>query len=61
LKFSIQTPKQTVETIAFDFGQYIDDLREHKKIDMVFHLDRSFWKNSETIKLQVIDIDFPNK
>lgn len=60
LRFSIQTPSKTVETIAFDFGEYIDDLRDHQKIDMVFHLDRSFWKNSESIKLQAIDIDFPN-
>lgn len=58
LRFSIQTPSRTVETIAFDMGEYIDDLRERNKIDMVFHLDKSFWKNSTSIKLQALDIDF---
>jgi single-stranded-DNA-specific exonuclease len=60
LKFSIQTPMRTVETIAFEMGEYIDDLREHNKIDLVFHLDKSFWKNSTSIKLQALDIDFSN-
>ncbi len=58
LRFSIQTPTATVETIAFDMGEYMEDLREHSKIDLVFHLDKSFWKNNTSIKLQALDIDF---
>jgi len=60
LRFSIQTPERAVETIAFDMGEHMETLRDKEKIDMVFHLDKSFWKNSQSIKIQALDIDFSN-
>ena len=51
LKFSIENHK----VIAFRMGQHADKLRQHRKIDLVFQLDRNRWKDRESLQLQALD------
>jgi len=56
LKFSINVNNQNINVIAFRMGEFADQIMKHKKIDLVFHLDRNFWNNKETVQLKVLDI-----
>lgn len=55
LKFSIHLNDKTIETIAFRMGEHAESLRTHKKIDVVFQLNKNNWNNKEKLQLQVLD------
>ncbi|MBD3360687.1 single-stranded-DNA-specific exonuclease RecJ [Candidatus Peregrinibacteria bacterium] len=55
LKFSIKLKEKDIQVIAFRMGRFADDLRKHKKIDIVFHLDRNRWNNREYLQFHALD------
>jgi len=55
LKFTTKLENQDVKVIAFRMGEYANSLRKHRKIDLVFHLERNVWNNKETLQLQALD------
>lgn len=58
LKFSLELATQRINVIAFNMGRHADDMRKHKKINLVCHLDRNFWNNKEYLQLQALDFQF---
>lgn len=55
LKFSTRINDKDVSTIAFRMGEFADDMRKHRKIDVVFHLEKNVWRNKEQLQLQMLD------
>lgn len=55
LKFSLPINGQNVQVIGFRMGEFVQNLRDHRKIDLVFHLERNLWNNKEYIQLHAID------
>ncbi len=55
LKFSLQLGNNRTEVIGFRLGSHVDEMRKHRKIDVVCHLDLNSWKNKNLLQLQVLD------
>jgi len=55
LKFTVSNGTKKFPVIAFRMGQFIDTLRQHRKIDLVFQLEKHTWKDREFIQLQALD------
>lgn len=55
LKFTARLQDKNFPVIAFRMGCFADQLRKHKKIDLVFQLDRHRWKDRDFIQLQALD------
>lgn len=58
LKFAIQLSDKKYDAIAFNMGHHAESIRRHRKIDLVFHLDKNVWNNSVRLQLQTLDIGF---
>jgi single-stranded-DNA-specific exonuclease len=55
LKFSTRINDKDVNSIAFRMGEFADDMRKHRKIDIIFHLEKNVWRNKEQLQLQMLD------
>lgn len=55
LKFSIKSENKNIDVIAFQMGQYADEIRDHRQIDLVFHLDRNKWNDRENLQIRALD------
>ncbi len=55
LKFLTRICGEDISVIAFRMGEFANDLRKHKKIDIVFHLERNIWRNKEKLQIQALD------
>lgn len=55
LKFSISVGGGDLKVIAFNMGEYADDLRRHRKVDLVFTLERNRWKSKDYLQLRALD------
>lgn len=55
LKFTVKNGEKKFPVIAFRMGQFINQLRKHRKIDLVFQLEKHSWKEREFIQLQALD------
>lgn len=55
LKFSLNLNDKELSVIAFRMGEHAQTLREHRKIDLVFHLEKNVWNNRESLQLQGLD------
>lgn len=55
LKFTVKNGEKKFPVIAFRMGQFINQLRQHRKIDLVFQLEKHSWKEREFIQLQALD------
>lgn len=60
LKFTIKNGEKKFPVIAFRMGQFIDQIRQHRKIDLVFQLEHHSWNEREFIQLQALDFK-PNE
>jgi len=56
LKLTAKIGDKDISAIAFQMGSFSDEVRKHKKIDMVCHLEKNIWNNRETLNLHVLDI-----
>ncbi len=61
LCFSLGAEKNELRVIAFNMGHLAEQIREHKKIDLVFQLNRNLWNNKEYLQLQALDIGLNEK
>lgn len=59
LKFTVKNGDKKFPVIAFRMGQFINQLRQHRKIDLVFQLEKHSWKEREFIQLQALDFGIP--
>ncbi|MBT7736199.1 hypothetical protein HN709_00755, partial [Candidatus Peregrinibacteria bacterium] len=55
LKFSLNLNDKDLGVIAFRMGEHAQTLRQHRKIDLVFHLEKNVWNNRESLQLQALD------
>lgn len=55
LRIKAKTNGKNVDIIAFKFGQYINTLRGHKKIDVVCSLEKNEYKGRSTIQIKAVD------
>ncbi len=55
LKFSTRINDKEINTIAFRMGEFADKMRRHRKIDIVFHLEKNVWRYKEQLQLQILD------
>ncbi len=55
LKFSIKSENKNIDVIAFQMGQYAEEIRDHRQIDLVFHLDRNKWNDRENLQIRALD------
>jgi single-stranded-DNA-specific exonuclease len=55
LKFSSQIQDKRINVIAFQMGEFAHNLRRHRKIDLVFQLERNIWNNKESLQLHALD------
>lgn len=55
LKFSTTVKDQQLDVIAFRLGEHAEELRKHRKIDLVCHLEKNIWRDRESIQLQALD------
>lgn len=55
LKFITKICGEDISVIAFRMGEFANALRKHKKIDIVFNLERNIWRNKEKLQLQALD------
>lgn len=55
LKFTAKLNQKDFQVIAFRMGEFAEDVRMHKKIDLVFQLDRNRWNDREYLQLQALD------
>lgn len=55
LKFSTKLNGDYCQVIAFRMGEFSDILRQHKKIDLVFHLERNSWNSKNYLQLHGLD------
>lgn len=51
LKFAVKN----FPVIAFRMGQFADNLRQHRKIDLVFQLEKNRFRNKESVQLTALD------
>lgn len=59
LKFTVKNGDKKFPVIAFRMGQFMNQLRQHRKIDLVFQLEKHSWKEREFIQLQALDFGIP--
>lgn len=57
IKFNVHIGDQNFRVIGFKLGEFTDKIRSHKKIDIVFHLDRDNFRNRNEIQLQALDLN----
>ncbi|MBI4232746.1 hypothetical protein HY605_05955, partial [Candidatus Peregrinibacteria bacterium] len=55
LKFSTTINSQQLDVIAFRLGEHVDELRKHRKIDLVCQLEKNVWRDKAKIQLQALD------
>lgn len=55
VKFTVKSGNMKFPVIAFRMGQFADDLRQHRKIDLVFQLELHSWNEREFIQFQALD------
>lgn len=55
MKFTIKNGNQKFPVIAFRMGPFAEQLRKHRKIDLVFQLELHSWNEREFIQLQALD------
>lgn len=55
LKFAVKTGNQNVDAVGFHLGEFADTMRQHRKIDIAFNLERSNWNNHNRLELHVVD------
>lgn len=55
LKFTARLRNKNFPVIAFRMGCFADHLRKHRKIDLVFQLDRHHWKDRHFIQFHALD------
>ncbi len=55
VKFTVKNGEKKFPVIAFRMGQFIKELRQHRKIDLVFQLELHTWNDREFIQLQALD------
>lgn len=55
MKFMAKIRGKNIEVIAFRLGNFSSQLRQHRKIDLVCHLEKNSWQNQTTIQLQALD------
>lgn len=55
LKFTARFNNKNFPVIAFRMGCFADQLRKHRKIDLVFQLDRHRWKDRDFIQFHALD------
>jgi single-stranded-DNA-specific exonuclease len=60
LKFRLNSPKNPMQAIAFQFGKYFKELCEHvngkKTFDIVFELEKTRWMDRERLEMKVVDL-----
>jgi len=56
LKLTAKVGEKDISAIAFQMGEYADEVRKHQKIDIVCHLEKNVWNNRESLNLHVLDI-----
>jgi len=56
LKLTAKIGDKDISAIGFQMGSFSDEVRKHKKIDMVCHLEKNTWNNREYLNLHVLDI-----
>lgn len=55
LKFILRTNNQDLHVIAFRMGRFVDNIRKHRKIDLVFNLERNHWNDKDYLRINAID------
>lgn len=57
LKFNLNINGSNFNVIAFRMGSHIDDIRRHRKLDIVFNLENNTWNNRSSLQLQALDFE----
>ncbi|MCK9186883.1 single-stranded-DNA-specific exonuclease RecJ, partial [Candidatus Gracilibacteria bacterium] len=55
LKFMVKSKDKEVNVIGFRMGEFMSQIRQHKKIDLVFTLEKNVWNDKEKIQFKAID------
>ncbi|PJC39158.1 hypothetical protein CO044_01180, partial [Candidatus Peregrinibacteria bacterium CG_4_9_14_0_2_um_filter_38_9] len=55
LKFIVKTKNKDVDVIGFRMGEFMSDIRQHKKIDLVFTIEKNVWNDKAKIQFKAID------
>lgn len=55
LKFMVKSKDKEVNVIGFRMGEFMSDIRQHRKIDLVFTIEKNVWNNQEKIQFKAID------
>lgn len=57
LKLRLKKDHQSIDAIAFSFGEHYQKLREQQKVKIVAQLDTNIWDGKESLQLKVEDIE----
>jgi single-stranded-DNA-specific exonuclease len=57
LKFNININGKNIQTIGFNMGRFAKDFRNHKKIDLAFHLEKNNWKDRDYLNFHALDLE----
>ncbi len=55
LKFNLSLNDKDIGVIAFRMGKHVDTMRRHRKIDLVFQIEKNVWNNRESVQLHALD------
>jgi single-stranded-DNA-specific exonuclease len=55
LKFSVNINGRNINAIGFGLASHAQTLRSHRKIDVVFHLEKNIWNHREFANIQMVD------
>jgi len=61
LKFSVKCNDKNLRVIAFNMGHFVNEVRQHRKINLACHLDKNIWKDKTNLQLQAVDISGEEK
>ncbi|MFA5948506.1 MAG: DHHA1 domain-containing protein, partial [Candidatus Gracilibacteria bacterium] len=56
LKFTVYYGGKTIQVIGFYMGQFAEQVRQHKKIDLACHMDKNTWQSKTYIQFRAVDI-----
>ncbi len=55
LKFMVKAKEKEVNVIGFKMGEFMSAMRQHKKIDLVFTIEKNVWNDKEKIQFKALD------
>ena len=56
LKFKVRQDETVLDTIAFNFGDEIERIRDNRLVDLVYYIEENRWMDRKTLQLNVRDL-----